>query len=212
VTMPSLRASAAPALILSLVLAACTAVVPSGPASQTAGAQASESLAPSGEASSSPPASVDPSSEPTDDLGSFACSLPVTAVGTVPLALITDIRVGNHDGYDRVVFEFNDGIPRFTLDEATPPLLADGSGLPIDVDGNAFWQLVMQGGTRVNPEGGFSYAGATDFTPGFDKLTQLITGGDFEAVSTWYFGLEATSCVRVISLTNPSRLVIDIEH
>jgi hypothetical protein len=214
VTMPRLRAAAAPALILSLVLAACAAVDPSGfgIASPSATAQATESLPPSAQPSSSPPASADPSSEPTDDLGPFACDYPVTGVGTVPLALITDIRVGAHDGYDRVVFQFNDGIPQFRLDEAIPPLLADGSGLPIEVDGNAFWQLVMQGGTRVNPEGGFSYAGPTDFTPGFNKLTQLVTGGDFEAVSTWYFGLEASSCVRVITLTNPSRLVIDVEH
>lgn len=213
-TMPRRRASAAPALILSLVMAACTAVDPSGfgGVAPSATAQATESPPPSVEASSSPPASGHPSSEPTNDLGPFACDYPLAGVGTVPLALITDIRVGAHDGYDRVVFEFNAGIPQFRLDEATPPLLADGSGLPIEVDGSAFWQLVMQGGTRVNPEGGFSYAGPTDFTPGFDKLTQLVTGGDFEAVSTWYFGLEASSCVRVITLTNPSRLVIDIEH
>ena len=52
--------------------------------------------------------------------------------------------------YDRVVIEFDEGIPPFTLDEATPPLLADPSGMEMDVEGSAFWSLVLQGGTRVD--------------------------------------------------------------
>jgi hypothetical protein len=193
-----------------MALAACTAVDPSGfgEASSTPSAEASQSLP----ASEEPSSSAAPSAEPTDEMGEFACSFPVTGVGTVVRAQITDIRVGTHDGYDRIVFEFDNGIPEFTLDEAVAPLLADGSGLPIDVAGNVFWRLVMQGGTSVSPDGVETYLGPTDFTPGFPKLTQLITGGDFEAVSTWYVGLDDTSCVRVLTLADPSRLVVDIEH
>ena len=41
-----------------------------------------------------------------------------------------------------------------------------------------------------------------------------LSSGDFEAQSTWYFGLAAESCVRVLTLTDDgtARLVIDIEH
>jgi hypothetical protein len=70
----------------------------------------------------------------------------------------------------------------------------------------------MHGGTAQSPDGDPTYDGPFDFTPDFPKLTQLISGGDFEAVSTWYFGLDDASCVRVLTLTDPSRLVIDIEH
>jgi hypothetical protein len=119
--------------------------------------------------------------------------------------------VGTHAGYDRVVFEFAEGVPAFTLDEVTPPLLQDGSGNELDVDGNRFWSLVMPDASRVDLSGHMMLT-KTDFTPGFAKLSELIEGGDFEAVSTWYFGLEGTSCVRVLTLDNPSRLAFDIEH
>lgn len=210
-TSPTIRASITPALILAILLAACSSAG-SGSASpsSTAASSANESAS---EQPSTAPASEPPASEPpTDELGEFGCDFPLVAVGTADRAQIVDIRVGEHDGFDRVVFEFDEGTPQFSLDEATPPLLADGSGLPIEVAGNSFWQLIMQGGTSQSPDGEPTYEGPVDFSPGFPMLTQLITGGDFEAVSTWYFGLEAASCARVITLTAPSRLVIDIEH
>jgi hypothetical protein len=195
---------------VALVVSACTVVDPSGfgESSTSASASATESV-PASEGASS---SEEPSSEPTDGLGMFACSFPVNAVGTVARAQITDIRVGTHDGYDRIVFEFDAGVPEFGLDETEPPLLGDASGLPVEVEGNAFWKLVMQGGTILSPDGDITYEGPREFMPGFPKLSELDTGGDFEAVSTWYIGQEEPSCVRVSILTDPSRLVLDIEH
>ena len=70
----------------------------------------------------------------------------------------------------------------------------------------------MHGASKVSPEGGVTYNGETNFAPGFDRLIQLIEGGDSEAVSTWYLGLDGAGCYRVLALTGPSRLVIDIEH
>jgi hypothetical protein len=208
------RAATPPAVALAFVLVACSAGSTSS-ASPTQNASsslvASESAAASiGSAAASP--SEEPTQEPSDNLGDFTCSFPETGPGTVARAQITDVRVGTHDGYDRVVFEFGSGIPQFKLAKATAPLTQDPSGLPLDVKGNVFWQLVMQGGTKVSPTGPVTYDGDTDFTPGFPKLVELIEGGDFEAVSTWYFGLRSASCVRVITLAAPSRLVIDIQH
>jgi hypothetical protein len=194
---------------LALVVSACMA---SGSPSASASASAVASATTAASASVEASASEEPSTEPTDDLGMFACSFPVNAVGTVARAQITGIRVGTHDGYDRIVFEFDEGVPEFSLDETEPPLLADASGLPVDVEGNAFWKLVMQGGTILSPDGDITYPGPREFMPGFPELTELDTGGDFEAVSTWYIGMQEPSCVRVSILTDPSRLVIDIEH
>ena len=133
---------------------------------------------------------------------------------TVSRALITDVRVGTHAGYDRVVFEFSDGLPEITLDPATPPFSHDASGLPIDVNGSSFLRLTMRGGTKQTLEGTSSYGGPTDFDPGFATLVDLIEGGDFEAQSTWYMGLTREACVRIILLTDDAapRLVIDVEH
>ena len=213
----SRRAIGALALVATLALVACTPAASSSSEptdSATSSASVSPSAAASLPASEAPSASgsAAPSDEPTDSLPPFACTPTVTFPATTDRAQITDIRVGTHDGYDRIVFEFASGIPDVKIEGVLPPIYADPSGLPIDVTGSAFLQLTLHGGTKVTPSGGVSYAGPTNFEPGFDRLLQLIEGGDFEAVSTWYLGLDGGSCIRVLTLSAPSRLVIDIEH
>jgi hypothetical protein len=202
------------ALVASLALAACT---PAGSPSNSPGVSGSPSSEPSAAASGT--ASVEPSTsapasevEPTESLPAFACSPAVTIPATTERAQITDVRVGTHDGYDRVVFEFASGVPQTVIKAVLPPFYADPSGLPIDVTGTAFLQIVMTYGTKVTPAGGTTYSGPTNFEPDFDQLAQLIEGGDFEAVSTWYLGLKGGGCLRVLTVADPSRLVIDIEH
>jgi hypothetical protein len=205
---PHRRAIPSVALIaLVVALAACHSTVPGAGGSSTPSASTSTGATPSAATS----ASGEPTAQPSDDLGPFACSFPVTGTATVNRAQLVDVRVGTHAGYDRVVFEFAKGVPAFTLDEATPPLVEDASGRELDVAGNAFWQLVMRDASRADLSGKPMFTD-TDFNPGFPKLTELIEGGDFEAVSTWYFGLDAESCVRVLTLKSPSRLVLDIQH
>lgn len=151
---------------------------------------------------------------PSDELGAFSCDLPVVEGATVARANITDVRVGTHAEYDRVVFEFTDGLPEITLDRATPPFTQDASGMPIAVDGSSFLRLTMRGGTKQTVENTSSYDGPTDLDPGFATLVDLVEGGDFEAQSTWYLGLSSNACVRVLRLTEDGaqRLVIDVEH
>jgi hypothetical protein len=136
----------------------------------------------------------------------------VTIASTTNRAQITDVRVGTHDGYDRVVFEFDSGLPGTVIEGAVPPFTADASGQEIQVAGSAFLKVRMEFASKVSPDGGVTYGGSTNFEPGFDRLLQLVEGGDFEAVSTWYLGLDGGGCYRVLTLSDPSRLVIDIEH
>lgn len=208
------RILAASVLGISTMLAACTggSIGPSAAASEPATPTAAESAVESATTTPTPEVVDSPAPEPTDSLGAFSCNQPASGVGSVSLAQITDVRVATHEGYDRIVFEFSDGIPAYTIEPATPPFSADPSGLPIDVAGSAFLRITLNGGTRVAPEGDPTYTGATNFEPGFDELAQLIEGGDFEAVSSWYAGLATEPCIRVLTLAEPSRLVLDIQH
>jgi hypothetical protein len=198
--------------LLALTLAACS----SPSSSPTDEASPSPSSSPSGTPIASADDSPQPSAEPvpSDELGPFTCDLPLHVDQTVARANITDVRIGTHDGYDRVVFEFRDGLPEGSLERAMPPFTHDASGEPIAVEGESFLRLVMRGGTKQQDDGTSSYDGPTEFDPGHPALVDLVEGGDFEAQSTWYFGLTSESCVRVLTLTDEStaRLVIDIEH
>lgn len=158
-----------------------------------------------------PPATADP--VPSEDLGEFSCDFPIVEpAGAETVTNILDVRIGRHDGYDRVVFEFSDGTPELTLDRATPPFHEDGSGFEVAVEGDAFLQLVMRGGTKQTETGESSYPGPTELDAGFPALIQLVEIGDFEAQSTWVLGLSEEACARVLLLEGPDRLVIDIEH
>jgi hypothetical protein len=212
------RPIASALVVATLLLAGCVETGAEPPVGATAAASASSapaSVAPSAVESDSatPPASVEP--VPSADLGSFSCELPIIEDATVALANITDVRAGTHADYDRVVFEFADGLPEFTLDRASPPFTQDASGMPIEVDGESFLRLTMRGGTKQTAEGTSSYDGPTDFDPDFPALVDLVEGGDFEAQSTWYLGLSGESCVRVMQLVGEGgspRLVIDVQH
>jgi hypothetical protein len=200
-----------PHSLVAIVLAGLVVAACSSPSS-TPSADTSSSAAPT----TSPAASGDASEEPipTDELGDFTCDLPRHEDATIAHANITDVRTGTHDGYDRVVFEFADGLPEASLERAEPPFTQDASGLPIEVQGESFLRLILRGGTKQTLEGTTSYDGPTEFETGYPALIHLIEGGDFEAQSTWYFGLAAESCVRVLTLTDDgtARLVIDIEQ
>lgn len=192
--------SSTPLASASVVPSDAPCCAPSAPPSETS------------EPSTVPTETAVPSDELVDDLGPFSCDSPLIGGTPGTFTNITDVRVGTHPGFDRVVLEYTDGVPEFALESAEPPFVQDASGLPLEVEGNAFWRLVMRGATKLSPEGGITYTGPTNFDPGFPQLVDLVEGGDFEAVSTWYLGLEADACVRVLSLSAPARLVIDVEH
>lgn len=153
------------------------------------------------------------------DLPPFACDLlPAEDDGDATHALIADVRIGQHTGFDRVVFEFEPGrgeaagIPQWMLREADGPPRESGSGKPIEVAGDRILHLTLIGGTKLTPEFDVVYDGPTEFRPEFPQLVELVEGGDFEAVSDWYAGIEGEPCLRVFELESPTRLVIDLQH
>ena len=210
--------------MVGLLLAACTAATAtpsSRPPAATAPTPAASpgSVSPTPAVPSGPSAPTAPSASsadpvPSEELVEFSCELPVVEDATVATAHITDVRVGTHAGHDRVVFEFADGLPEVTLDRATPPFTHDASGMPVEVEGSSFLRLTMRGGTKQTADGTSSYDGPTDLDPGFRTLLDLVEGGDFEAQSTWYLGLQRDACARVLLLTGDGapRLVVDLEH
>jgi hypothetical protein len=137
--------------------------------------------------------------------------------GTASYAQIVDVRVGSHDGVDRIVFELESqlglaGVPSFEIAAAAPPFVEDGSGFPLTVSGDPVLRISMQGATKAGLDYGVRYTGPRDFVPGFPILRQHKEGGDFEALSTWYAGLNGDACVRAYTLADPLRLVIDLSR
>ena len=129
-----------------------------------------------------------------------------------PLQL-ADLRMAGHDGYDRIVFEYvGNATPELFLDVAGEPYVLDPSGLPVDVAGSPVYLVNIRGASLRDAEGNVLYTGSTDIEPGLEQIVQLVESGDFEATNNWYLGVNGSTCLRAFALTDPGRLVIDIEH
>ncbi|WP_161965195.1 AMIN-like domain-containing (lipo)protein [Ornithinimicrobium cerasi] len=125
---------------------------------------------------------------------------------------ITDVRTGLHEGYDRVVLDLTGEEPALGwfvsfVDEA----VEDPSGLPLDVDGDAFLQVVVRGidWTTESPE---RYDGDPVEGAGTEVVTEVVLGGLFEGQQQIVIGLTQETAFRVFSLPDPARIVIDVQH
>jgi hypothetical protein len=131
------------------------------------------------------------------------------------------VRIGTHEGYDRITFEFRapdpnpggkGGIPRYELRTAKPPHYQDASGLPLEVSGNAFGRIVFHGAAGYDFDGNATYTGPRRIRAGFEALTEAVQAGDFEATLSWVLGFKHQACWTVREFHNPDRVAIDIPH
>ena len=137
--------------------------------------------------------------------------LPATAAAQAPaVPTLREIRAAHHPGYDRLVFEFSGRLPERTRVRWVDRVVADGSGLPVRVAGNAFLEVSMF------PVRAHTNAGATTYGPArraydLPNIATVVNSGDFEAVVSFGVGLmKKTSILRTLRLKNPSRYVIDV--
>lgn len=212
----ALGAAAAVVLLAVIVGLQLGSIGPLVGADPSASAEPSASVEPSAEstASAAPSAPVEPA--PSEGLPAFTCDLPVSLVAADsdfhPL-VTQDIRLGTHDGYDRIVFEYDGGTPYLEMDIARPPFVRDPSGLPLEVSGSVVYRITLTGATKYDQQTGEQpYQGPTDFEPGYTQIVEFVESGDFEATHSWYLGINSDACVRVFALADPSRIVIDVRH
>jgi hypothetical protein len=167
----------------------------------------------------SPPASTPPAptNVPTPVLSAppFACGEPVGRPGTVPRAQISSLSVVNAAGIGRITFTFRPAgnvaaVPEVQIRPATPPFSKDPSGLPLEVAGTAFLEIILHGGTALDESYQPTYEGPVDLAPAGSPIVEMKRAGDFEAVSTWIVGLDGPSCVRILPLDGSSQLVIEL--
>lgn len=127
--------------------------------------------------------------------------------------LATTVRVGLHEDYDRVVFDLEgDGSPGYRVDYVDQAV-QDGSGQIIDVGGDAILQVVISG-TRYPQEGETYEGGPGTYTlDAAEVIEEVRMSGTFEGVTQAFIGIDDEgSPFRVFTLSEPPRLVVDIEH
>lgn len=129
-------------------------------------------------------------------------------------ALLTDVRSARQEGYDRVVFEFSNGIPGYDVGYVERPVVADGSGNEVAVEGGAVLRIRMEPALDADltqESAPRTYTGPVRFSPDTAVVDELVRTGGFEAVLTWAAGIHTKRPFRVTTLAGPPRIVIDVD-
>jgi hypothetical protein len=133
--------------------------------------------------------------------------------------LLTDVRVGAHDCYERVTFELkpqngdSDGPVDWKVGYQPGPVTEDGSGRTVTVKGTAYLvvRLSAQGVDLTKEDAPATYTGPASIeTAGTVRIQQVRRTGDFEGVATWVIGLDKQRPFHVSTQDGPARVVIDI--
>lgn len=155
--------------------------------------------------------------DPGEPVGSFepppASSGDFPATGPPP-AYLTDVRMATHDGFDRVVFEFEPG-EDFAYEIQSADEVRATSGQVVEVEGEAILRVTMNPASGVDLMGDEpeqTYTGPARLgAPGTDAVTEVVLVEDFENVSTWAVGTGTERPIATEVLSDPLRLVIDVE-
>lgn len=130
------------------------------------------------------------------------------------IAHLAAVRLAGQDGYDRLVLEFTDRVPGYTVGYRPLPAHQDASGFEIPLPGaGALLQLSLTPATADGWAGGpRTYSGPATLTADTASVTEVKSAGDFEAVLTWVAGVRTQVPFRVQVLDSPPRLVVDVAH
>lgn len=121
------------------------------------------------------------------------------------------IRAAAHEGTDRVVFEFEGSLPGYSIEYVDKPLRHCASGMEIPLAGDAWLEVRFQPAQAHN-EAGEVTVGELRRRPGLPVVRELAQTCDFEGDVTWAIGTSTPARFRVLELSSPTRLVIDLKR
>jgi ribosomal protein S30 len=130
----------------------------------------------------------------------------------IPPATLSSIRTGDHQSFDRVVFEFSGtDLPGYHVEYIDHPVRSCGSGEVVEISGQGFLQVRLQP-AQAHDENGQPTITTRELKPGLPLIQEMKIVCDFEADVEWILGLAKPNRYRVLELLKPPRLVIDIKR
>jgi hypothetical protein len=127
-----------------------------------------------------------------------------------PSAKLAAVRAASHAGYDRVVFQFEGAkVPAYRIGYVGEIYLGESDDELLTLEGDALIEATFQGtasdgyrpGTQTMPD---------TLTPALPQIRQLGLAEDWEGVVRIGIGLDHRAGFRVLELTGPVRVVVDV--
>lgn len=132
--------------------------------------------------------------------GGAAISGQVTSVGAV--------RAAAQTGYDRFVIDLGQS-PLQQYEVSTQPtskFTLDPKGDVVTLNGTSGVLIILSNASNHN-----AFTGSTDVRTGLPTIKEARLVGDFEGMVSWGLGVNGPGFVRVMTLTSPNRLVVDVQ-
>ena len=179
----------------------------------TTGAPEPTADSPSSSVTSTPTGGAEPTDGPTGGVPPFPDDTRrqmADNTGEWDLVL-ADVRVGSHEGFDRVVLEFTGtGSPGWVanyVDEA----VQDGSGETVALAGDSVLDVYARG-TTYPSEDGEQYAGPRRIeSAAGGAIAEVFVVGTFEGDTQVFVAVDGEAApFRVFALADPARLVVDV--
>lgn len=123
-----------------------------------------------------------------------------------PGHFLDGIRFGVHEGYDRVVLDLTGGGVSYRV-RFVEQALADGSGLPIALPGDGALAVTLIG-MAYDEEG--HYDREERVAVDGQVVLETYEDGTFEGQLTVFVATDAEHPFRVLKLTDPDRVVVDV--
>jgi hypothetical protein len=127
-------------------------------------------------------------------------------------ALLTSVRTGQQENFDRIVFEFAGGeLPNYHIEYVDQPVRSCGSGDVVSLKGDAWLEIGFRPANAHNEQGEPTVK-TRELAPNHKIVKELKSTCDFEADVEWVAGVASPNKYRVLELRSPTRLVVDIKH
>lgn len=218
----------APTLAILVTVAACggtaatttteTTHVPATTVAPTTAPSSTAAPTTAAPATTSPPSTVDTTTTTTEACARFGGTAEVRVKFPDFLSPLIgkDIRTGMETCLERIVIELQTssiptapGFPGYYVRYATGPIKESPSDLPVTISGSDV--LLVSLGSWMNFQGTAGYSGPNQIFPSnTDHIQELRLIENFEGMTTWAIGLDDELPFRVLELSNPPRLVIEL--
>ena len=124
---------------------------------------------------------------------------------------VTEIRIGRHDHFDRVVFEVGGtGTPGWDV-RYVDAASSQGSGAPIEVAGDEILQVTVTAVGYPTETGVEEWSGPDPLSVGATEVvTEVVWDTTFEGTSVAFVGASEKVAFRVYLLESPARIVLEV--
>ena len=114
---------------------------------------------------------------------------------------------------DRVTFEFEGDLPGYRVGFVDRPIVEDGSGEEVTVDGESVLAVHFEpaSGFDLSGEGRQVYTGPTRLDLATRAVLDVVRTSDFEANLEWVLGLDTKAPFRVRTESSPNRVIVEVQ-